>query len=194
MWRGCRRPGGADVGSHGRKPMVGVSARYVAPEGPTRVLVCEVAPGAPARAVTFQSDRDRVTLPGNVGAFDGPSGADVRRGHTFHGLPPMANSDGPSGATDCWVLPVSDDDPVACPKDHSETRYVREACSALAQTSRAYRFMAFHGASNEKRRNGTYESCGRPSIFDRPCGLLSRYPQDAPREQNQGAGRKRQIR
>ena len=64
MWRGCRRPGGADVGR--RQPMVGVGARYIAPEGPTGALVCEVVPGAPARAATFQSGRDRVTLPGIV--------------------------------------------------------------------------------------------------------------------------------
>ena len=37
MRRGCRRPGGADVDSHGRKPIVGINARFTAPEGPTSV-------------------------------------------------------------------------------------------------------------------------------------------------------------
>jgi hypothetical protein len=35
LTRFLRRPGGADVGSHGRQPMVGVSAGHVAPEGPS---------------------------------------------------------------------------------------------------------------------------------------------------------------
>ena len=139
--------------------------------------MCEVASRVPAREVKFRSGRGRLTLQlqWNVGAFDGPSGAGVRRGHTFHGLPPMANYDGPSGAGDSWTLRVSYDDPAACFKDHSEASYRREACSALSQTSRAYRFMSFHSASNEKHRNRTQESYGRPSIIDRPCELLSSY-------------------
>ena len=73
------RPGGAAFGSHGRKPMVGVSAHHVAPEGPSsEARLCRAASTSVARAAPFHSGHGRFVFRRNVGALDGPSGAEMK--------------------------------------------------------------------------------------------------------------------
>jgi len=85
------------------------SARVTPPRRGRREMrsVCEVASRDPAREVNSDRVVAHPRCSGNVGAFDGPSGAGVGRGHTFHGLPPMATDDCPFGAGDSWALRVS---------------------------------------------------------------------------------------